>query len=216
MSMMLLLSYVAVLSSIYNAINVQPWGNPRLAKSLIGLLVTISYIVGYIKWLWMFRAATLWHWMVVDYATWMSAYFLVDSSLLLQFQHEDAYNFIVHHIVSIKLIQAHVENVFSISSGMHYLAIFELSNLFMQMFQMSHWQGWERAKRVLVYPFVATYVPLRLIAIPYYSIAHYAPSIFRMKIGGMMYYGMMMMFINAFSIFYALVVANKFHRHIRR
>ncbi len=211
---MLFLSYVAILSTIYNAINFQPWGNPRLAKSLIGLLVTISYIVGYTKWLCFFQAAPLWHWIIVDYATWMSAYFLVDGSLLLQFDHEDAYNYIVHHLVSIKLIQAHVDNVFAVRYGIHFLALFEFSNLFMQMFQMSYWQGWERAKRILVYPFVVTYVPLRLVAIPCYSLVYYAPTIVRMKMGGMLYYGMMMLFINAFSIFYALVVAKRFHRHI--
>jgi hypothetical protein len=199
---------------MFNIINIQPWGNPRLAKSLVGVLVTSSFIVGYVKWLWLFNAAAVWHWIIVDYATWFSAYYLVDGSLLVQYHQDDAYNFIVHHIVSLKLIQAHVENVFSVTKGIQFLALFEFSNLFMQMFQMCHWQGWERAKRVLVYPFVVTYVPLRLIAIPYYSIMHYSPTILRMKLGGMLYYGLMLLFVNAFSIFYALVVANKFRRHV--
>lgn len=210
---MLLLSYFVILSTIYNAINVQPWGNPRLAKSLIGILVTCSYIMGYVKWLWWFQAVKPWHWMVVDYATWVSAYFLIDSWLLFQFQQHDAYNFFIHHIVSLKLIQAHVDNTFPVTTGIHFLAIFEFSNLFMQLFQMCHWQGWLNARKRLVYPFVVTYVPLRMIAIPCFSVAYYAPSIWRMPTGSMVYYGIMMLFVNLFSMAYAVIVAQKFIRH---
>ena len=153
-------------------------------------------------------------WIISDYATYMSAYFLLDGWLLLQYQQPDTYTFLVHHIVSMKLIQAHVENIFPVSIGIHFLAMFEISNVFMQMFQMCHWQGWISAKKLLIYPFVSTYVPLRMLAIPYYSLRHYAPVIWSMPFGSKFYYGIMLLFVNMFSMAYAMVVSNKFLQYI--
>jgi hypothetical protein len=212
----LLLTYMFILSSVYLTIDAQSWGNPHLAKSLVGLLVSGSYIAGYAKWLFWFQGPVVWHSVVLDYANWMLAYFIVDGTLLLYspFQRPDSYNFVIHHIISMKLIQAHVDSVFPVSIGIQFLALFELSNFFVQLFQMCHWQDWVTAKHVILYPFIAVYVPIRMFVIPYYSYLHYLPFIRNMQWGQCIYYGAMLLFVNMFSITYAYVVSNKFIQHM--
>lgn len=216
MKVFLLLTYVFLFSSVYVTIEAQSWGNPHLAKSLIGLLVSGSYIAGFAKWLLWFQAPIVWHSVVLDYANWMLAYFLVDGTLLLHspFQRPDSYNFVIHHIISMKLIQAHVDNIFPVITGIQFLALFELSNFFVQLFQMCHWQGWDAAKRIILYPFIAVYVPIRMFVIPCYSYLHYLPVVMNMQWGQCVYYGAMLLFVNLFSVTYAFVVSNKFIQHM--
>jgi hypothetical protein len=53
-----------------------------------------------------------------------------------------------------------------------------------------------------------------MFVIPYYSYMHYLPIIMRMQWGKCIYYGAMLLFVDLFSITYALVVSNKFIQHM--
>jgi hypothetical protein len=117
--------------------------------------------------------------------------------------------YIKHHIVAIIVIYSHIIEVLPMQIGINYLTLFEFSNTFLLLFTFFHKQKWKTARNIAAFPFVFTYVPLRMIAIPMYSL-HYIPYIRSQMILLQLVNYAMLTFLNAFSMFYGFYVAKKF------
>lgn len=198
------LPYVGSLFWIYDNICSLTRGNRSLAKSLTGIIVTASYIAIYGIWLITTPAQSLSEDFVEQVAAILIAYYVMDTYLLINGEYiQDRWMYVTHHCFAIKLIRAHVMGALPMAIGVHYLSLFECSNFFMQLFLMCKQQGWRTAANALMLPFVATYVPIRMFAIPIYSFMYVESQAFWHNVA-------MLAFVNVFSMYYAGVVLHKF------
>ena len=139
------------------------------------------------------------------------AYYIYDTHNLLMkdFTITDKVTYIPHHIVTIALIMGQVYNMYPLRIGMWYLTMFEFSNFFLQFFNLFHKKQWIAARNIVTYPFVLTYVPIRGIVIPLYSIKFIPylsllPSMYKFT------FLSLFAFVNLFSVYFAWVVLTKF------
>lgn len=205
---MLALPYTGSLFWIYNFIRSFTRDNRPLAKSMVGIIVTATYIACYGAW--QLTGQGISKYAVEHVASIMIAYYLVDSYLLINGGYvPHRWMYVTHHCFAIKLIRAHTMGSLPIAIGVHYMSLFECSNLCMQLFLMCKEQGWQLAGNVLMLPFVATYVPLRMFGIPLYSMM-YVECLRGMPMEVRWYNGAMLAFVNVFSVHFAGVVLGKF------
>lgn len=145
------------------------------------------------------------------------AYYVFDIQQLfvLSFKTKDIITFLPHHIVSLSFILGYRYEVLPLSIGIPFLTLFEISNIFLQLFQLSSKKGWVVMRNLLTIPFVFTYVPIRGLFIPVCSLG-FIPYIKNMSPYLMIWYGMHIVFLNIFSIYFSVVIANKFVNHINK
>lgn len=141
------------------------------------------------------------------------AYYIFDIEYQIQTNQRYKVTYVLHHIVTILLIMTHVYNILPLNVGVKYLTLFEYSNTFLSLFQLCQKKHWIHARNVLAFPFVFTYVPLRLIAIPWQSLK-YLPTVFQHSSTLTQVYCIALLsYINAFSMYFAVIVARKFLSH---
>jgi hypothetical protein len=145
------------------------------------------------------------------------AYYVFDTNKLLNNNNDkkEKYTYILHHIVSVSLIMGQVANIYPLSIGMWYLTMFEFSNFFLQFFNLAQNLGWMRARNIIAYPFALTYIPLRGVAIPIYSIKFY-PYLVTLTTSKMILFFSLFSFINIFSMYFSYVVLMKFITHLQK
>lgn len=143
------------------------------------------------------------------------AYYAFDTNKLLTSSEslKEKLTFIPHHVVSIALIGGQLLNLYPLTLGMWFLTFFELSNIFLQFFQLANKKKWKKLRSVFAYPFVLTYIPFRGILIPIYSLK-FIPYIVQMHPLLCATYLGLFAFIDFFSIYFAIVVFQKFICHI--
>lgn len=146
------------------------------------------------------------------------AYYIFDTNKLLYNSntiYSDKITFIPHHIVSVILIAGQLYNLYPIQHGMWFLTFFELSNVFLLLFQVANKKKCEWLRNIVAYPFVFTYIPLRGIVIPVYSL-NFVPYIMLMPPALCVLYSLMFVFIDMFSLYFAVVVLQKFIKHLSK
>lgn len=145
------------------------------------------------------------------------AYYLFDIQWQLASNEPDKWTFIAHHIVTIQLLLAHAPScgLLPLSVGVGYLTYFEYSNTFLQIFQLCNKKGWKVGRTLASLPFVFTYVPLRLVAIPLHSL-RYLPFIVQHHPSKALYLVSLIGFVDVFSMYFAVVVAKKAISHLRK
>ena len=145
------------------------------------------------------------------------AYYVFDIQQLfmLSFKTKDIVTFLPHHIVSLSFILGYQYEILPLSIGFPYLTLFEISNIFLQLFQLSSKKGWVMMRNILSIPFVFTYVPIRGLLIPLCSLG-FVPYIINMSPYFMIWYGMHIIFFNIFSIYFSVVIGKKFVNHIQK
>lgn len=143
------------------------------------------------------------------------AYYAFDTNKLLRGTEplKEKLTFIPHHVVSIVLIVGQLLNLYPLTQGMWFLTFFELSNFFLQFFQLANKKQWRKLRSIVSYPFVLTYIPFRGIVIPIYSLK-FIPHIVRMHPFLCATYLGMFAFIDIFSVYFAVHVLHKFIGHI--
>lgn len=139
------------------------------------------------------------------------AFYVYDTQKILMgdFTITDKLTYVPHHFVTIALIMGQVYNMYPLRIGMWYLTMFEFSNFFLQFFHLFHKKQWLVARNVITYPFVLTYVPIRGIVIPLYSIK-FVPYLSLLPLTYKITYFCLFSFVNIFSIYFAWVVLSKF------
>jgi hypothetical protein len=152
----------------------------------------------------------------VEYANAMTsliiAYYTFDTQHLLfnsATQMSDKLTYIPHHLGAIVLLYGQLTSYFPTKLGMWYLTMFEVSNIFLQFFTMAQKKGWTKLRNIVTYPFVATYVPIRGILIPIYSLK-FVPYVLKLNTFLCSLYLVMFGFMNVFSIYFSYVVSVKF------
>lgn len=145
------------------------------------------------------------------------ACYILDTQKLItgEFTLQDKITYIPHHIVSIGLIMGQEFLLYPLNIGMWYLTLFEISNLFLQFFQLFNKKKWRIARNIVTYPFVITYVPIRGFIIPLYSM-NFIPYILRMSTINMFMFSFLFTFVNIFSMYFAWVVSTKFIEHYKK
>lgn len=144
------------------------------------------------------------------FITLLLAYYIFDIEYQIQTNQRYKVTYVLHHIVTILLIMTHVYNILPLNVGVKYLTLFEYSNTFLSLFQLCHKKHWITARNMFTFPFVFTYVPLRLIAIPWQSLK-YLPAVFQhSSILTRVYCLALLSYINIFSMYFAVIVARKF------
>jgi len=148
----------------------------------------------------------------------ITAYYVFDIHYQLVNNHPDRWTYITHHIATIQILLAHANGTLPLSVGVGFLSYFEYSNTFLQLFQLFNKKGWKLARGVVSLPFVLTYVPLRLVAIPLHSLK-YVPYLAQLAhlswIRGLYLMGLIG-FVDVFSMYFAVVVAKKAVGHFVR
>lgn len=158
---------------------------------------------------------TDWNWnLVYNYSGLLLAYYMMDIVLYLFSRRNNTILMILHHLVAIKLILLHVEDVLPVRYGITFVMLFEYSNVFLMFFQLCNEKGWVSMRNILSLPFVITYVPIRLIGIPLFSLV-YIPHI-KAHANNVAYHVAVLLFVDIFSIYFAVRVAIKFYRHLTR
>ncbi len=144
------------------------------------------------------------------------AYYAFDTQKLLNGKEplSEKLAFIPHHLVSIALIMGQVLNFYPLALGTCFLTFFELSNFFLQFFQLANKKKWLTLRRLSSYPFVLTYIPFRGIIIPIYSFK-FIPHIAKLHRDLALLYLCLFAFIDLFSIYFAGVVFKKFILHLK-
>jgi hypothetical protein len=146
---------------------------------------------------------------IKDYSAFILSYFIIDLCLYNFSNRPNKYIFITHHLTAIKIISLHLTGILPIDLGIYYLFMFEVSNSFLLFFQLFNEKQWITLRNITIIPFVLTYVPLRLIIIPLYSL-NYNEIIKNMDDKFMAIYCFTLLwFINLFSMYYACVVVKK-------
>jgi hypothetical protein len=142
------------------------------------------------------------------------ACYILDTQKLIngKFTFQDKCTYIPHHIVSIALIMGQAYRLYPLSIGMWYLTLFEFSNFFLQFFQLFNKKKWRTARNLITYPFVITYVPIRGLIIPLYSL-NFIPYIWAMSTVNMLMFSFLFTFVNLFSVYFAWVIVTKFMEH---
>lgn len=142
------------------------------------------------------------------------AYYVFDINYQILTNQPDKWTYITHHIITIQLLLTHVYSMLPMSIGIGYLTFFEYSNTFLQLFQLCHKKGWTTARDIVSLPFVLTYVPLRLIVIPFHSMK-YVYFLVTANYSYILttYLLALISFVDMFSIYFAIVVASKGLKH---
>ena len=146
------------------------------------------------------------------------AYYAFDTNRLLYSNDattSDKVTYIPHHIVSIALIGGQIDNLYPMQYGMWFLTFFELSNVFLLIFQVANKKKCEWLKKLVAYPFVLTYIPLRGVVIPIYSLK-FVPYLMLLSSKLCVLYSLMFLFIDMFSLYFAIVVLQKFIKHCKK
>lgn len=145
------------------------------------------------------------------------AFYIIDTQKMLskEFTLKDKLTYVPHHIITIALIMGQAYKLYPLEIGMWYLNMFEFSNFFLQFFQLFHKKKWITARTIITYPFALTYVPIRGIIIPLYSIK-FIPYIMVMSRMNMYTYSFLFTFVDIFSIYFAWVVLTKFIEHHKK
>lgn len=139
------------------------------------------------------------------------SHYIIDTGICYCSKDYGRWIYIIHHIITILLLKAHLWNILPLSIGITYLTLFEFSNTFLYIYQLCQKKRWVYLQyHVVVYPFVFSYVPLRLVAIPLYSLNYLSADMgYYTKILCFILIG----FVNLFSMFFGSVVAYKFIKH---
>jgi hypothetical protein len=144
------------------------------------------------------------------------AYYTFDTQNLLMGKESLTHKltFIPHHIVSVALIGGQLLKLYPLTLGMWFLTFFELSNFFLQFFQLANKKQWKTLRSIFAYPFVLTYIPFRGIIIPIYSLK-FIPHILQLHPVLCVTYLGLFAFIDTFSVYFAVVVLYKWIARIR-
>ncbi len=145
------------------------------------------------------------------------AFYIIDTQKIFteDFTLQDRLTYIPHHIITIALIMGQAYNLYPLEIGMWYLTMFEFSNFFLQFFQLFHKKNWKTARNIITYPFALTYVPIRGIIIPIYSL-NFIPHIMVMSKMNMFLFSYLFTFVDIFSVYFAWVVLTKFVEHHKK
>lgn len=145
------------------------------------------------------------------------AFYIFDTQKVLieDFTITDKLTYIPHHLVTIALIMGQLYNMYPLKIGMWYLTMFEFSNFFLQFFHLFHKKQWITSRNIITYPFVLTYVPIRGVIIPLYSIK-FIPYLSLLPITYKITFFSLFSFVNIFSIYFAWVVLTKFIAFYRK
>lgn len=145
------------------------------------------------------------------------AYYTFDTQKLLMGKESlnHKLTFIPHHIVSIALIGGQLFHLYPLTYGMWFLTFFELSNVFLQFFQLANKKQWKTMRDIFAYPFVLTYIPFRGVVIPLYSLK-FIPYILQLHPALRVTYFGLFAFINTFSVYFTGVVLYKWIARIKQ
>lgn len=144
------------------------------------------------------------------------AYYLFDTIVYALSNRQNKYIMMVHRLATLRLILLHIQNILPRAVGLQLLFMYEYSNVFLLLFQLCKEKQWITAQNVFIYPFVFTYIPIRLIYIPMY-ISEYIPSLVKLEDKyKALYCFILLSFVTGFSIYYAVLVLYNFTRHLRR
>jgi hypothetical protein len=171
---------------------------------LLAILVNIGYLIT-----WFFHTTKPSEVVIDNLCAMIIAYYVYDIVYQDMTNQPNKYVYIKHHIVTIMFIYAHVTKVLPIDVGTTYLTLFEFSNTFLLIFTFFHKQNWKLARNITAFPFVLTYVPLRVVAIPLYSL-RYVTYIGTQILFLQLFYYTLIIFLNAFSMYYGIYIAKKF------
>jgi hypothetical protein len=149
------------------------------------------------------------------FITLLLAYYIFDIEYQIQTDQRYKVTYVLHHIVTILLIMTHVYNILPLTVGVKYLTLFEYSNTFLSLFQLCHKKHWIVARNIFAFPFVFTYVPLRLIAIPWQSLEYLPAVLSHCNVFVKLYCLCLLSYINVFSMYFAVIVTKKFLSHYR-
>ena len=145
----------------------------------------------------------------------LMAYYAFDINKLIDNNNDmrEKLTFIPHHVASIVLIGGQLHNLYPLHLGMWFLAYFEFSNMFLQFFQMANKKHWTQFRNLVAYPFALTYIPIRGLVIPIYSL-NFVSHILKLPQWLCLTYVTMFVFIDIFSVYFAWVVLTKFIKHL--
>lgn len=127
--------------------------------------------------------------------------------------------YILHHLVSIQLLYLHYCGMLPLSVGVVYLTLFEVSNMFLLPYQLCLFKGWNGMRYKLIHPLVFTYVPLRLIVIPLYSVMYwYAFDKYNIQASAISCIGIIHVYckallslLNMYSMYYGIAIGHKYY-----
>lgn len=204
---MLIIPYYACLCLCFRGL--KRWTNDEtISLYSIILFINLSFIHA-------MSAYEVTPFMTTHFISLLLAYYVFDIEYQIVTNQRYKVTYVLHHIVTILLIMTHVYNILPLTVGIKYLTLFEYSNTFLSLFQLCHKKHWITARNIFAFPFVFTYVPLRLIAIPWQSLK-YLPAIFRHShIITKIYCLSLLSYINVFSMYFAVIVTKKFLSHYR-
>lgn len=139
------------------------------------------------------------------------AFYVFDTQKVLMedFTLSDKLTYIPHHLVTIALIMGQVYNIYPLEIGLWYLTMFEFSNFFLQFFNLFQKKQWITARNIIAYPFALSYVPIRGIVIPLYSMK-FIPYLSLLPLTYNITFVSLFAFVNIFSVYFAWVVLTKF------
>ncbi len=200
------------MSLSYKAISRITNGDEVLSSYTINIAVNSFYLLSLVMWKFQpsIEIAELMISMIISYYIYDINKLLWSSSTL-----SEKITYVPHHIVSIILIGGQVYDFYPLSIGMVYLTMFEFSNFFLQFFQLSQKKKWLKLRNIVTCPFALTYIPVRGICIPLYSLK-FIPYIRMMNVYLSVIYTLLFIFINGFSMYFSYVVLSKFVSHIQK
>jgi hypothetical protein len=139
------------------------------------------------------------------------AFYIFDTQKVLMedFTIIDKLTYIPHHLVTIALILGQFYHMYPLEIGMWYLTMFEFSNFFLQFFHLFHKKQWITARNIITYPFALTYIPIRGVVIPLYSVK-FIPYLSLLPSTYKTTFVCLFSFVNVFSMYFAWVVLTKF------
>lgn len=174
------------------------------SRFVLPISVNICYILTYL-----FASRT--PYIITNMGNLLVSHYIVDTGILYISKDASKWLYIIHHIITVILLEIHLYDILPLSIGITYLTLFEFSNTFLYIYQLCQQKQWTYLQyNVVLYPFVFTYVPLRLLAIPIYSLKYMIISLeYKYKILSLCLIG----FVDLFSIFYGATVGYKFFKH---
>jgi hypothetical protein len=184
-----------------------------ISQCLLTLPMMLVVFHGY------FTLTTLTAEQVYQYGSFLLAFYTFESLLYLFTNMAHKYSMIIHHMVTLKLIVSHMTGILPPIIGGRFFVLFETSNMFLLPWQMCHKKGWITARNILSYPLFITYVPIRLIGIPMYTLTKYTQPLWHMYIlypYHSVYMSLLFIAVNVFSVYYAVYVTKKFVKFLRR
>lgn len=137
-------------------------------------------------------------------------YYTIDSLLYLFSSRQDVFVYVTQNIIALKIITFHLHGLLPIEKGIRLCLLFEYSNVFFYMLQYCKDNRWLSLTNALIYPFALIYVPIRMIAIPIYTLGYYDSIIQISKAYEMCSVALCFIAINIVSIYNSVVVIKKF------